>query len=37
MTLAEAREAQKAVHHLDTTPTLTTLSHAWIKRLEASR
>ena len=37
MTLAEAREAQKAVRHLDTTPTLTTLSHAWIKRLEASR
>lgn len=37
LTLAEAREAQKAVRHLDTPPTLTILSHAWIKRLEASR
>ena len=37
LTLAEAREAQKAVRHLHTTPTLTTLTPAWIKRLEASR
>ena len=37
LTLAEAREAQKTVRHLDPTPTLTTLTHAWIERLERTR
>ena len=37
LTLAEAREAQKAVRHLDTTPTLTTLTRTWLERLEAGR
>ena len=37
LTLAEAREVQKAVRHLDRTPTLTTLTRAWLGRLEAGR
>ncbi|MDE0713243.1 MAG: hypothetical protein OXI10_00005 [Gammaproteobacteria bacterium] len=34
LTLADAREAQKAVHHLDPVPALTTLTREWIERLD---
>ena len=37
LTLAEARTAQNAVHHLDAAPTLTTLTPEWIARLEQTR
>ena len=35
LTLADAQKAQEAVRHIDANPTLTTLSHAWVRRLES--